>query len=519
MGANAQIIDLNPTSFKIIIPPVFGFGEKQANQGLFDFRIDISGKELLVEWPLNFRSAELSPNTSKEFRWDESISISGKNLMSEAVKIRYKNPEGNYFDIPVDFFSSTEIRFKPKAPIAEQSPSLEITVRGKQYLLENAFLLKSAEIDPGQNFTILNGEVFTISGQNFNPDFYRINELASDLPGLNFEIYETKTDRITFRIIPRDDFFLPRSLVIYANNFGLKSENSASISFGDITLPFLSTSEQIGDFEYVLGSVAVGDKGYFFSPQKIVEFDPRKRNSTLVYNFPEKYQLTVFPFVVPAPNGRIYVGGQGIIDGSSNELPIIFELDPATKQVKVLPQHPSNLVYTISAYTTEKYLYCDGGFAHDPSLGYTEKSERWRYSIVEGKWEKLPTPSFSYQGQIVRLLGFRYKNRLFRFGYSPENFMASLFRFDPVTESWENLAEFENLQNLTAGQVPVVGNKAYFESNSGLVEMNLDDYSIRRINLGGNSHSLVNLMVIGDKIYSTSFNRVYETDPAYFKYD
>lgn len=519
MGTNAQILDQNPTSFKIIIPPVFGFSEKQAEQGLFDFKIDISGKELLVEWPLNFRAAKFTTNTSKEFTWGESISISGSDLMSETVKVRYKNPEGNYFEIPVDFFSSNEIRLKPKAPIEEQSPTLEITVRGKKYLLENAFKLKGSEINPGQEFNIFSSDPFTIFGQNFNPDFTRLNKITSDTPGLNFEILESTSDRITLRVYQTADFFLPRTFALFSNTFGIQSKNYVYITHIDLSLPRLSLSPHIEEFEYVLGSASYGKKGYVLTAKKIVEFDPVAKTTSLVHTFAEEYKINKYSFVVNSPNGKIYIGGHGNTLESENELPFIFELDPMSKQVTQLPPHPSNLVYTVSAYSTEQYLYCDGGWTHEYSVGYTEQPERWRYSILDKKWEKLSTPSITYQGQILTLLSFRYKNRLFRFGFSPENFIPTLFLFDPMAENWEKLAEFENIQNLIACQVPVIGNKAYFESNSGIVELNLDDYSIKRVNPGGGSHNLVNLMAIGDKIYSTSFNRVYEADPAYFKFD
>lgn len=520
MGANAQILDLSPTSFKIVLPPVFGFTEKQAEQGLFDFKIDISGKELLVEWPLNFRTAKFTTNTSKEFTWGESISISGSDLMSETVKVRYKNPEGNFFEIPIDFFSSNQIRFKPKAPIEEQSPTLEITVRGKKYLLENAFKLKGSEINPGQGFNIFSSDPFTIFGQNFNPDFTRLNKITSDTPGLNFEILESTSEKITLRVYQTDDFFLPRTLALFSNTFGVKSKNSVTVTFKDLSLPFLSLSDHIEDSEYVLGSATDGKKGYIVTTKKIVEFDPSTKTSSLVYTFPEQFQLYWYSFVVSSPNGKIYIGGDGNPLQSPSNVPYIFELDPISKQVTLLPSHPSNLVYITSAYSTEQYLYCDGGWLIESVNGYTEKPERWRYSMLERKWEKLISPSITYQGQISKLLGFRYKNQLYRFGYSPENFIPSLFRFDPQTEDWEKLAEFENLENLQASHVPVIGNKAYFQSNSVLAELNLDDYSVKMLNSENGRQALVNFpIVIGNTIFSTSFNRVYEADPAYFKFE
>lgn len=254
MGANAQIHDLSQTSFKIILPPVFAFDELLSDQGLFDIKIGISGKELLVKWPMNFRTASLSTNTEREFGWAESITIKGEYLTSEIVKIRYKNPEGRYFEIPVDYFSSNEIRFKPKAPIEEQSPTLEFTVRGKKMLLENAFRLKPAEINPGQSFIVSTQELITIFGSNFNPEFQKVNKLLTDLPGLYIEIHDLQPDRITLRPANTYFTFLPRKLELFSDTFGVRSLNSATVEYTDPSLGFLNLYPGLDDYENAQGS-------------------------------------------------------------------------------------------------------------------------------------------------------------------------------------------------------------------------------------------------------------------------
>jgi hypothetical protein len=203
----------------------------------------------------------------------------------------------------------------------------------------------------------------------------------------------------------------------------------------------------------------------------------------------------------------------------------MFEFDPANNSLSKLPKIPSDVIQPLSVYSTDRYLYYEGGFKITPADGYVEVNEKWRYEFATRTWKKLAGQT-EIKDYSLRLKSFWYKGKLFQIGVESieDNFIV-LQQFDLVQETWFTIANFSFGDAVESEVIPIIGNEAFIFTPTQIIKINLDTYSESVVqNIGEESSTLwfssLQVLGINGKIYSTSnFERVVvELDPAYFEY-
>jgi hypothetical protein len=525
-GTPAKVLEVSESGFSLVIPDLFSFGEKQAIEGLYDIEMSVAGKVLALEYPLNFRQPifQIDPNQSVNF--EDTVKIQGSFLLSETVQAKYILENGEEYLLPIVDFSESHIRFKPAAKFSDPNPEIQVTVRGKKYIISNSFRLKAPEVEPNQVFTRRTVDWLTLKGKNFNIHYPEWNSLSFGGLDLNYEIQSVTPTSLTIRTSAGNDQYIPRNIEIFPNNSGQNSVSSIGLTFTDPILPFLNAEGVFNELYGIGGGVSMGDYGYFFRVKSIYRFTPSSRRIELVAENKNSEVFLANIFTLKSPNGKIYSGGYSDNNVFVNQSsPEIFEFDPGNNSLVRLPKIPSDVIQPLSVYSTDRYLYYEGGFKITPAEGYVEVNERWRYEFSTKSWEKL-TSQIGIKDYSLRLRSFWYKGKLYQIGVeNREDNVIVLQEFDQILETWATVVKFSNQSPVESEVIPIIGNEAYIFLPTQVMKINLDTYKESIVKNIGDPNSILwfstqQVMEINGKIYSASnFDRVViELDPAYFTY-
>lgn len=524
-GSPAKVLEVSESGFSLVIPEIFSFGEKQAIEGLYDIEISVAGKVLALEYPLNFRQPIFKIDPNQNVNYEDTVKIQGSYLLSEAVQAKYILENGEEYFLPIVDFSESQIRFKPVAKFSDPNPEIHVTVRGKKYIVSNSFRLKAPEVEPNQVFTRRTFDWFTLKGKNFNIHYPEWNSLSFGGLDLNYEIQSVTPTSLTLRTSAGNDQYIPRNIEVYPNNSGQNSVNSIGLTFTDPILPFFNPEGIFREDYGVGGGISMGDYGYFFRVNSVYKFTPSTRKMELVAENNLSEVLLANIFTLKSPNGKIYSGGHADNVFLFQSSPEMFEFDPANNSLSKLPKIPSDVIQPLSVYSTDRYLYYEGGFKITPAEGYVEVNERWRYEFSTKSWEKLASQT-GIKDYSLRLKSFWYKGKLYQIGVeNREDNVIALQEFDQLQETWTTIVNFSNQSPVESEIIPIIGNEAFLFTPAQVIKINLDTYTESTVkNIGEVSSNLwfspMQVMGINGKIYSTSnFERVVvELDPAYFKY-
>lgn len=523
-GVPAKVLEVSGLGFKFVLPDLFPIGEKQVTQGLYAFEISVAGKVLELEYPLDFRQANFEIDPNQVVNYEDTLIIEGSYLSSESIEVKYFAENGNEYKLPVVDFSASKIRFRPIAKFQESNPKIQITLRGKKYIVSNSFKLKAPEVDSGQAFLRKTFEWTTLKGKNFNIHYPEMNSLSFGGLDLNYEIQNVSSTNLTFRIWAGNDQFIPRNIEVYPNNSGQNSINSVKLTFTDPVLPFFKAEGVFREDYGIGGGVSMGDYGYFFRVNSIYKFTPSARKMELVAENKNSDSFLANIFTLKSPNGKIYSGGHSENVFSVQSSPQIFEFDPSNNTLIKLPKIPSDVIQPLSVYSTDRYLYYEGGFKITPAVGYVEVNERWRYEFATRTWKKLAGQT-EIKDYSLRLKSFWYKGKLYQIGVeNREDNVVALQKFDQLEETWITVASFSFGDVVESEVIPIIANEAFIFTPTQIVKINLDTYSESIVqNIGEESSMLwfsaMQVMGINGKIYSTLYgSEVVELDPDYFTY-
>jgi len=523
-GVPAKVLEVSGLGFKFVLPDLFPIGEKQVTQGLYAFEISVAGKVLELEYPLYFRQANFEIDPNQVVNYEDTLIIEGSYLSSESIEVKYFAENGNEYKLPVVDFSASKIRFRPIAKFQESNPKIQITLGGKKYIVSNSFKLKAPEVDSGQAFLRKTFEWTTLKGKNFNIHYPEMNSLSFGGLDLNYEIQNVSSTNLTFRIWAGNDQFIPRNIEVYSNNSGQNSINSVKLTFTDPVLPFFKAEGVFREDYGIGGGVSMGDYGYFFRVNSIYKFTPSARKMELVAENKNSDSFLANIFTLKSPNGKIYSGGHSENVFSVQSSPQIFEFDPSNNTLIKLPKIPSDVIQPLSVYSTDRYLYYEGGFKITPAVGYVEVNERWRYEFATRTWKKLAGQT-EIKDYSLRLKSFWYKGKLYQIGVeNREDNVVTLQEFDQLGETWITVASFSFGDVVESELIPIIANEAFIFTPTQIVKINLDTYSESIVqNIGEESSMLwfsaMQVMGINGKIYSTLYgSEVVELDPDYFTY-
>lgn len=520
-GTPAKVLEVSESGFSLVIPDLFSFGEKQAIEGLYDIEMTVAGKILALEYPLNFRQPifQIDPNQSVNF--EDTVKIQGSFLLSETVQAKYILENGEEYFLPIVDFSESQIRFKPAAKFSDPNPEIQVTVRGKKYIVSNSFRLKAPEVDPNQVFTQKVFSGFTVSGKNLNIHYPEWNSLSFAKSDLNYVITSVSPTALSFQVSGGESAYIPRETEIFFNNSGQNSTNSAKVRFTDPVLPFMRADQVFKEQVGVGGGVSMGDFGYFFRVKSIYKFTPSTRKMEFVADIKNSDVLLANIFTLKSPNGKIYSGGHADNVFFTQSSPEMFEFDPSNNTLVKLPKIPSDVIQPFSVYATEKYLYYEEGFKITPAEGYVEVNERWRFDFALRIWEKLDD-QIEIKDYSYNFKTFWYNGKLYKIGIDNElGGFNVLKEFDPIQDLWITKVILSYNSQLYTEVIPIIGNEAYLASFNLIIKLNLDTFQesiVKNIDQYSEGFSPYQIMPINGKLYSTNGYRIQEIDPAYFTY-
>lgn len=521
-GHPARIVQVNEGNFRFLLPAEISFDDRIIYENTLRFYFRIAGKDLMVSSPFYFKKPIFEATPIQHVNYDEAIYIEGDFLESQHVRVYYKE-EGYVYDLPVSLNSKNKIGFKPAARFLSQRPKIEVWIRGEKYELSDIFSLNLSDFEPGQSFSIFAGDGITAKTINKNIHNPYFNSLIGDVQGAYVQVYETglESQNEIFFSIGSEYNVVGRSNKVYFDNYGNRSTNYVTVSLLNPYLPVFRTPDSFQSIAYMQGrGVSDGDKGYFFREKQVYRFDPNLMTLQVVANTTNNQVFNLANvFAMKAPNGKIYTGADNIIPpGGSIDF---FEFDPATAKLTKLPNIPTNFSQPRAVYTTDHYLYYDGGFLLTEGVGYSESTERWRYSFAGKVWEKM-VDTIVEESYIRRHVPFRYQSKLYQIGQEDGTFGNILFVFDEQTEQWSKVTTLQANSAVTTNEVFVIGDEAYMGYGNGLWKLDLKTFEETQFSFidGYNLNSgLAPLVSVGlnNKFYI--FNRYYsilEFDPEFF---
>ena len=510
-GVIARVLGLAKGSFDIIIPNGVNIDRIDDQFVNLNLNLIIAGKKLEVNENIIFKEPQFYPLPIQEVFYQQEVVIKGDFLSSDEVRVIMKSENGGGWPLPVTNSGEKEITFLARINnyiLADGTLSVE--VRGKDYLLEDVFLMKGSELIPNQQFNGRFNEYYSVVGTNFIEE-YQANEFVTNIPGVNISSGYSSSDEVG---ISFHGAILTRDLKIYANNYGQKSENFAEFHFTDPSLRFLKMPTEFVDYRHIQETgVSVDGIGYFFLERNVYRITPGSRQVEKVATAPESVYNLAGGFSYSSTNGKIYLGA----NSNSASQKSFWEFDPKTNNLKQLANIPSAANKPKLVYSTSAHLYFEGGYTN-VSDGYIWDPGVFKYSFGTDKWEKL-SREFDNDYYLKLYRTFRYEGELYSVVIDASSIYPNIKRFNSSTESWENYGDLGYEVDVTqTNEIFVIGDWIYsFRNNL------ISGYNMRtKINkIWTFSYSISNYKYnysfqTSDKIYALNGSYLYEFDPAYF---
>lgn len=515
-GFNVGVIDPTDSQFKIVLPYEFPFSSDKPSEGAITFLINISGKELNVDWVLNFREPEFENLEIQEISFSDRAEIRGKYLRSESVKVLYKNDGGTVFELPIDSYTDDKIVFKPLGRFDENIPEFNVLIRGKTYQLQNLIKLKSTNIEPGQKIEIQPSYYLEIAGSNFllsNKDWNRFYIEDSDL---SYEISHVLENSITISLSPGNSGYFPREVNIYANNAGQLSNHFVSVKNIYHTIPFFRLNHIPNNELKWNSSVSGKDHAYVFSRTGIFKFSQKERTLKLVHLPVDDRTNLGDIFAVENLKNQIFIGGLRMVDAVDYQIEI-YHFNPATNDLIKIPTIPTKAIRPSAVYATDRYLYYEGGFIGLPPSDL-ESLDKWRYDLIDRKWEKLDSATEA-KGIYHKYQTYWYQNVLYKIGQEGFFENQSIYRFREDSESWSLVKTFSFGDEIINPVPRISGDYLFISANYRIIRVNLIDFSESSTMNSDYTLRHRDAFMVGGRMYTSTEPFIYETDPSYFKYD
>ncbi|GHB50856.1 hypothetical protein [Mongoliitalea lutea] len=514
-GQIANVIKTTDTFFQFLVPKDINFEPFQYREHTFQYNFQIDGKTFYISKPFNFRKPTFKNYSGPGSNFNQTIILEGDYLEDVNLKIVYKNGESE-FSLPLRGIFKDYIRFLPAARFDKPNPTLEVSIRGERYIVENGFKLNPTQLEPNQSIEVGLTEMFTVQVSNLNPHGIYFNKAIASNPLTHLELYEDTnlSNRVYVHIEPAFGArVVSRNMKIFMETFGEPSTHAVDLTFTDQFIPvaivhpdFFSAPINGGN------STTLGGVGYFFNQNKIFTFEPETNNFHLLLtdNFNGHLANT---FALGAPNGRIYMAGNNQEQGRTNM--DFFQFDPISKRISRLANLPVILNFPKVVYATPQYLYVEGGF----SPTGTESSSRWRYSIQSNTWAEQSNKSIP-ESVIKRHLTFQFEGKLWLLGRSETSEQGFLATFNESTETWTTISTL-SIPNLpVTNDLTVIGSKIYYNTRNQSVAIDLQTFEViitpMPLHISPTFRPLLSVRSSGKYYIFDNFRSILEFDPAYF---
>jgi len=514
-GQIANVIKTTDTFFQFLVPEDINFEPFEFRERTFQYNFQIDGKKFNISKPFNFRKPTFKTYTGSGSNFNQVLTLQGDYLEDVNLKIVFKDGAGE-FSLPLRGIFKDYIRFLPAARFDKPDPTVEVTIRGEQYIVENGFRLNPTQLEPNQSLTGRFSEAFSVQVSNLNPHAILFNKAIASNPLTHLELYEdpNSPNRVNVRIEPAFGArVVSRNMKIFMETFGEPSTHAVDLTFTDQFIPvavvhqdFFSAPKNEGN------STTLDGVGYFFNQNKIFTFEPETNNFNLLLtdNFNGHLANT---FALGAPNGRIYMAGNNQEQGRTNM--DFFQFDPISKRISRLANLPVILNFPKVVYSTPQYLYVEGGF----SPTGTESSSRWRYSIQSNNWVEQSNKSIP-ESVIKRHLTFQFEGKLWLLGRSETSEQGFLATFNESTETWTTISTLSIPSLPVTNDVMIIGTKAYYNTLHQSVAIDLQTFEViitpMPLHISPTFRPLLSVRSSGKYYIFDNFRSILEFDPAYF---
>ena len=516
-GVMAPVVQVTQGSFDVIIPREVGFQEGVGPVQTFGIELKVVDKILKINQPIRFKAPEFTLGAPQELAYSQQVSIRGKYLHDENIRVRYYSKTGKNFLLDLNPKNDGELQVGLNALFSEPNPTLELVIRGQVYPLSGLIKLKETKIAPQQSasFRDFSG-VATIKGENFNPLLKEYNQLEISPNAFKTQILSVSATEIEFSYdFDFENFGGSRTTEVRMINGGIPSQNSFKLEWTAPAIPYLLTGYEIFTMDEGRSTTLLG-KGYMVNTQGIFEADVQARTfKKLAQNpTPGNHPARIF---VQAAEGKLYFATYADQEPSSTKLFFVF--DPVTKVVSSLPDIPSpdnsfqSLVYHQGA------LYYQGDQLS--TIGEDGFIKRVKFDLARRSWEKLPD-LYQPDGYRNSFPHFRSNGAILSVGtlIDPTRMVPAIFRFNTANFEWEFEKALEgNLISSESNELILIGNKVYMKSLYNFHEIDLVSGTIRNpgfLNTRFASFSPSNGFQVGDKFYFFYGDRFWEFDPVYF---
>ncbi|RIW13595.1 hypothetical protein D0X99_15220 [Algoriphagus lacus] len=510
-GVEAQVYGIQEKGFRAKIPDVFPFDPIRANENLFEIRLKVGVKDLVVEKVLNFRKPSFELTSSEEISYSDRIKIKGNYLKGSQVSVKYVSPSGSVQMLEVVNAGENLIEFLPTALFEEGQPKVTLTIRGIDYALSNTFKLKPTVIQASQISEFYGSYAdIRIKGENFNPYGAEFNKLI--ITGSTSHFYQIEEVSSSEMRVIVDSYGGVHDRRIYLNTqMGPgKSINSyiLELRYPQVPVMLLPYANFIGQPNSI--GLSFEGKGYFVSHEGIFEF----ANST---NEPKKIHGSIPYF---SQNKPIYAtGGEGAIFVSDGKK--LFSYSLSTSTLRSLPDLPNYSIQNMGFFVEDGYLYSEYGSVEN--FWFNENCRRrFRLNLQSLQWEELDsiTTNHNYvSNKHFRVNGVLYSYRILR---GNSEYRAEIVRFNSVTKTWDKFLENLEPVQISTNEIYVLGEKIYFPAFANSFVMDSKTWQFRRINnfyFGLNPETGFQ---IGKYFYQINYNAshaiLYEIDPDYFQF-
>ncbi|UJP66887.1 Kelch repeat-containing protein [Mongoliitalea daihaiensis] len=469
----AKTIEVTKNSFKFIFPEVFEFNTRNSDEGIFRFDLKIADNTLTVLKEVKFQEPIFKENSLFAVNYDQNVVLEGEFLESSEVRVEYQQQP-----LTVVQKSNNQLTFRLNARFNEATPTIDVWIRGRPYIVKNSFKINPTEFTTTEPLVISNWlDRITVPVINKNPvgnTFFVENE-SLKLQEVQFP--ET-TNTVNFRILQVNNLSKSQHKV-YLKNSNNQSENPLNLQIIGPYLPILHlTPEEINILG--VGGIGISDDsknvGYFFRRRSIYQYDPKTNQLTFKNSNSESTKNTIANlFAMRSPNGKIYTAAA---DPWNSQAPSDFyEFDPATNNLKKLPNLPSNLLFIRAALALKDYFYLESEdtFWNEEIGGRTYITERWKFDYSQQSWQLLSKVTESREAGVRFHRSFRYNGQTFMIGHL--NGSQRLLVFDEVQEQLRDLTAV-NLPNLQISEPIVRGNKVYLSVGNGYYELNMETMEV-----------------------------------------
>ncbi|SNS54899.1 hypothetical protein SAMN06295967_11260 [Belliella buryatensis] len=464
----AEVLSVTEEYIEVLIPDNIYL----PHNGIAHFDVSVSNLNRKFDHPLSLRDPEFEYSPNRIVKLSEPIVIKGKYLRSFDSDIKV---QGNPFEVQmIGEATDSTITFNPHALFPSANPTINVNVREKSYDVQNNFILAPIEFIFGQSINLKANEKTTIKGSNFNTFFPIDYYLIFDREAVIYDIHDVKENEFDISFRPMKAF-TDDEITIKLISHGQFSQNQVNITIKDPRSIIMDLPSNASRF-----TRKVKNRIYYVADGNIYEIDPLNKTYTIKTTLPSFSEKINYVNMILESNDKLYISHFDQVD--SNYSHKFIEYDPTTNSITILPDIPIGFQGPLTYFSLGNYIYIQHVKNIDNSSGNPLRNDLLRFNLINNTWESsainlgisdIAFPSFSHNGEIFSLIGYRSNSndtRLmkFNFGTNQWNFIKS---FAPISLPYPN------------SMGSSIGNLVYFGTFEGGYSLNMNTLSLEKISL------------------------------------